>query len=449
MKAYGNVITGTVGAQSLDLPTTPAARPSHWPAKRDRTAWTSPIARSLDEAATRRAEQAATQAAVAEAREKDERERRARHAKAAPVKRAPAQRTTSKPVKERAARPQPPEQPRPGHLTPAEVAQLVDEGLAAPVAAPATPPVAPAPAAKPKATPKPQPRKIDDNEAVRLFTVEQRTVAEIARHFGCSHPAVVQRLRKAGVYTTRPARNTGDANGSHRAAVELRERVETDLRALWAEGLPIWAIAVRLNVSETLVKRMASEFDLPRRRKALDPEQITRLYAEHRSIERVAELLDTSSAAIRYQLGKAGVQLRAPGDNGARIPDDVRQAAVDAYRAGVSPVKIRHQYGLGETTLLRFIRDAGVTPRTNGQRGDLPREADEEASPAAPTTREQLLEALLLERFAPPPRKPSRTPRAPAQPLVPLDLLPDIARRRRVLLEATSGRRNHAEEATA
>ena len=66
MKAYGNVITGTVGAQSLDLPTTPAARPSHWPAKRDRTAWTSPIARSLDEAATRRAEQAATQAAVAE-----------------------------------------------------------------------------------------------------------------------------------------------------------------------------------------------------------------------------------------------------------------------------------------------------------------------------------------------------------------------------------------------
>ena len=26
MKAYGNVITGTVGAQSLDLPTTPAAR---------------------------------------------------------------------------------------------------------------------------------------------------------------------------------------------------------------------------------------------------------------------------------------------------------------------------------------------------------------------------------------------------------------------------------------
>lgn len=396
MKAYGNVITGTVGAQSLDLPTTPAARPSHWPAKRDRTTWTSPIARTADETATRRAEQAAAEAAAREAREKEDRDRKARHAKAAPAKpTAPAKR------------------------------------------APVDQPKAPA-----------QPRKIDDAEAVRLFTTEQRSIADIARHFGCSHPAVVQRLRKAGVYTTRPARNTGDANGSHRAAVELRERVETDLRALWAEGLPIWAIAVRLNVSETLVKRMASEFDLPRRRKALDPEQITRLYAEHRSVERVAEILDTSRAAIRYQLGKAGVQLRAPGDNGARIPDDVRQAAVDAYRAGVSPAKIRHQYGLGETTLLRFIRDTGVTPRTPSQRGDLPREADEEASPAAPTTREQLLEALLVERFAPPPRKPSRTPRTPRHDPVPADSLPDIARRRRELLAALDGR-HHAEEATA
>ena len=338
MKAYGNVITGTVGAQSLDLPTTPAARPSHWPAKRDRTAWTSPIARSLDEAATRRAEQAATQAAVAEAREKDERERRARHAKAAPVKRAPAQRTTSKPVKER-------------------------------------------------------------------------------------------------------------ANASHRAAVELRERVETDLRALWAEGLPIWAIAVRLNVSETLVKRMASEFDLPRRRKALDPEQITRLYAEHRSIERVAELLDTSSAAIRYQLGKAGVQLRALGDHGARIPDDVRQAAIDAYRAGVSPAKIRHQYAIGETTLLRWIQQAGVTRRTPGERGDRTARDDEEASPAAAiTSRAQLLEALTLERFGPPPRRPRASPPRPAERPVWLDPLPDIARRRRELLEALDGRHHHAEE---
>ena len=46
MKAYGNVITGTVGANGLDLPTQAAARPAHWPAKRDRTAWTSPIARA-------------------------------------------------------------------------------------------------------------------------------------------------------------------------------------------------------------------------------------------------------------------------------------------------------------------------------------------------------------------------------------------------------------------
>lgn len=402
MKAYGNVITGTVGAQSLDLPTTPAARPSHWPAKRDRTAWTSPIARSLDEAATRRAEQAATQAAVAEAREKDERERRARHAKAAPVKRAPAQRTQVK---------------------------RADVGL------------------NPPFTPKPQPRKIDDDEAVRLFTVEQRTVADIAWHFGCSHPAVVQRLRKAGVYQPRPTKAAPENSGSHRAAVELRGRIETELRTLWTEGLPIWAIAVRLNVSETLVKRLAKEFNLPRRRKSLDTDQVTALYAEHRSIERVAELLGTSSAAIRYQLQRAGVTLRAPGDNGARIPDDVRQAAVDAYRAGVSPVKIRNQYAIGETTLLRWIQQAGVTRRTPGERGDRTARDDEEASPAAAiTSRAQLLEALTLERFGPPPRRPRASPPRPAERPVWLDPLPDIARRRRELLEALDGRHHHAEE---
>ncbi len=347
MKAYGNVITGTVGAQGLDLPTQPAPRPAHWPAKRDRTTWTSPIARTADETATRRAEQAAAEAAAREAREKEDRDRKARHAKAAPAKPTPpAKRTPAAPV----------DQPKP-------------------------------PA---------QPRKIDDAEAVRLFTTEQRSIADIARHFGCSHPAVVQRLRKAGVYQPRPTKAAPENNGSHRAALDLRQRVETDLRALWTEGLPIWAIAVRLNVSETLVKRLAKEFDLPRRRKALDPDQVATLYAEHRSTERVAELLGTSGAAVRYQLQRAG-----------------------------------------------------VAPRTPGQRGDLTARDDEEASPAAaPTSRAQLLEALTLERFGPPPRRPRASPPRPAERPVWLDPLPDIARRRRELLEALDGR-PHAEEATA
>lgn len=63
-------------------------------------------------------------------------------------------------------------------------------------------------------------------------------------------------------------------------------------------------------------------------------------------------------------------------------------------------------------------------------------------------TREQLLQALLVERFAPPPPTRTRTPPAPRCDPVPADSLPDIARRRRELLAALDGR-HYAEEATA
>ena len=63
-------------------------------------------------------------------------------------------------------------------------------------------------------------------------------------------------------------------------------------------------------------------------------------------------------------------------------------------------------------------------------------------------TREQLLQALLVERFTPPPPSRTRTPSTPRHDPVPADTLPDIARRRRELLAALDGR-HHAEEATA
>lgn len=91
------------------------------------------------------------------------------------------------------------------------------------------------------------------------------------------------------------------------------------------------------------------------------------MYAEHRSLERVAELLGTVPPAVRYHLAKAGVQTRNPGDNGLRTPDDVRAKALVMYEAGVPPVRITEELGISDSTLKRIRDAAGLAANPTGK----------------------------------------------------------------------------------
>jgi len=325
MKSTGSAGAAVIATDGIPVPTAPWIRPAHWPARPQRSAWTSPIPRPAadDEAAlaaTRRAERAAAAPAPR------------------PARNAPAK--TARQRAERAPRTTPPKSP------------------AAPRA------VRPA---KPAAAPRPRTRKLDPVEVVRLYVDEQQSLTDIARVFDATPQSVRACLVTAGV-ARRPAHNTNAGAHFHAAALELRGRLRDDLTRLWATDASNADIAVALGISLPTVGRVARDLGLPVRRKKLDRDQVVALYAEHRSIGAVAAALDTSDAAVRYQLRQAGVAVRRPGDNGTRRSDADRATALAMYQAGAPVEDIYRALGITESTLHRWRKAAGIPARTPGRR---------------------------------------------------------------------------------
>lgn len=367
MKVYGNAGAAVTASKGVDLPIEPAARPAHWPDRvvRNRT-WTSPIAPPTDEAATRRAERDAADAAVREDRAKATAQRNAAHRKA-----------DSKPAPPKPA----------GHLEADEVAQLVDAGLARmtpaePIASPMTAALADhvtaytdpsaiarltkterAVAAKTAALEEAA-RARAERVAARLAALEQESDQRAAE----AEAALQARIEARNARNADARRRISQARAEQAAkAAADRAAMANDLRRLYTAGDSLASIADTLGVSVAQVNRMRKEFGIERRRPAVDREACVRLYAEHGSLERVAELLGTVPPAVRYHLAKAGVQTRAPGDNGLRTPDDVRSKAVAMYEAGVPPVQITTELGISDSTLKRIRDAAGLAANPPGK----------------------------------------------------------------------------------
>lgn len=504
MKSEGSTGAAITARGSVDLPTEPTARPAHWPAK-PRTAWTSPIVLKPADESTAAAERAAAQATAA-----DERRRlaaiRKRPAKAAtpPVQARPAARTTPAAPKPRpprqaapkpAPKPAPPPARRPGVLDPAEVEQLVEAGLArmtpaAPLDAQAVPReraprAVPAHRAEivrlytvelldgrqiserlgmpyatvysnlraagvqmrpPPRTPPRQPSRIDMDEARRLYA-EGWTMTALGERYGVTHTRISQAFKAAGV-ETRPAVSSG-AEAQKAAAQVRRADLAPQVRELFDAGVTYGQIAVRLDVSPTLVKRVITDLGLTRRQR-LDGAEIVRLYVDERlGCETIAKRLGTVPQAVRYQLRKHGVQSRTLAETANRTDVDTVIEALAQLRAGEPVMVVAAALGIGATTVARIRDAAGIPARPSGARrrtrpGPADGDEDEGEPSPAPASRRALLDALLVERYGPAPARPAS--RRPPMARVAADPLPDTTVRRRVLLEAAAGA--SAEEAS-
>lgn len=304
MRVYGEAGALVTARAGIEVPTRPSVRPSDWPpAPRRATTWTSPIPGPPEDderalAATRTAERTAAATAALEARKRADRERAAAHRKA-----------------ER-------------KVTPAKAVRV------------------PAPAA-----PRARPQKVDAVEAPRLYG-EGWTTTRLAARYGVSPAAVGQRLRALGV-EMRPG--GGGARG------HLREHLVPEITRMWTAGTGVDEICVALGISRATLSRAVRELGLPRRRQRLDGPEIVRLYADLQSVEAVAAVVGTSTAAVRYQLKKERAPVRQQG--GARRSDEVRDQALAQYAAGTRLADIYSQFAITESTLGRWRRDAGIPNR--------------------------------------------------------------------------------------
>lgn len=387
MKTEGNAGPAVAARGGVDLPTEKWERPAHWPQRAPRAS-TSPIPPPSSVEDTRAAERAAAATSAREDRERASRERaeRERRARASlPRPKAPTgQRTPPSTVQPRPARPS----------DPAEE--------------PDTPPAPP-----PSDTAAARAERV----AARLAQLE-REAEERARRAE-QLLAERQAARAAAVEQSRArAREVGEQR--RRKAAEARAAFADDLRRLYAAGDSIASIAETLGVSPAQVNRMRKEFGIARRRPALDRAQVVALYREHRSVERVAADLGTTTSAVRYHLAQAGVAVRAPGDNGSRLPEEVRRGALTAYASGEPCAAIYARYGITETTLIRWRNEAGLPGRRPGRQ------------PAAGRLTPEEVERLVADGLA------RMTPEAPLDH--PVDTPEDIARRRADLEDAVRPR---------
>lgn len=370
MKTEGNAGPAIAARGGVDLPTEKWERPAHWPQRAPRAS-TSPIPPPSSVEDTRAAERAAAATSAREDRERASRERaeRERRARASlPRPKAPTGQCT-----------------QPSTVQPTRPARPSD-----PAEKPDTPPAPP-----PSDTAAARAERV----AARLAQLE-REAEERARRAE-QLLAERQAARAAAVEQSR-ARAREVAEQRRREAAEARAAFADDLRRLYAAGDSIASIAETLGVSPAQVNRMRKEFGIARRRPALDRAQVVALYREHRSVERVASDLGTTT------------------DNGSRLPEEVRRGALTAYASGEPCAAIYARYGITETTLIRWRNEAGLPSRRPGRQ------------PAAGRLTPEEVERLVADGLA------RMTPDAPLDH--PVDTPEDIARRRADLEDAVRPR---------
>lgn len=210
--------------------------------------------------------------------------------------------------------------------------------------------------------------KAEERRKDREAAAERRAAAVAARPARPKPAAKPQR-------TVRQDRTARDRAAEQAAARQVREQLKAallaDVRERYERGDHLADIAAALHISVVQVQRLRAEAGCDLRRKPLDRAEVVRLYAEVRSVEKVAERLGTVAAAVRYHLKHAGVDVRKPGDNGRQTPAETRAEAVRRYAAGVPPVEIMRALEVSESSLLRWVRAAGVPRRPTGCRGAL------------------------------------------------------------------------------
>ncbi|OGH37718.1 MAG: hypothetical protein A3B44_00420 [Candidatus Levybacteria bacterium RIFCSPLOWO2_01_FULL_38_21] len=147
---------------------------------------------------------------------------------------------------------------------------------------------------------------IDVNEVVRLYTVEEKTMREIADLMTCSKDVISGRLRAAGTPTRRGRR-------------KIKININLLARQYIAEEMSADEIAKPLDISAKTVLQRLSEAGVKtrpggRRKLDLDLSLMRQLYVDdNKSLEEIEEIMHVSGQTISNRLKSIGVSLRRGG----------------------------------------------------------------------------------------------------------------------------------------
>lgn len=202
----------------------------------------------------------------------------------------------------------------------------------------------------------------DDEEIIRLYVEGGQSVSKIARRLGVGESIVYSRLKANGIERRNP--------GEYRTRPLDDEEV---IRLYTVERRYMAEIAQALGVSVGAVRRRLLARGVPLRtrsenlRMPLDEDEIVRLYVqEHKSTTEIGRLLGVDRSVILNRLVRLGVERRTSGEAHRLSLDDseIVRLYVDER---MSTVEIAHRLGTNDVTILKRLRACGVERRSRSE----------------------------------------------------------------------------------
>ncbi len=193
-----------------------------------------------------------------------------------------------------------------------------------------------------------------DKRIIRLYLVDELTLAAVGEKVGMTPEGVRQRLIKAGI-RKRPPR------GIRARAIEIRKVTD----AMTAAGASLGAIAAFVVKKYGLVERTVRDYSRDRRmeirKKRL--QRAVSLYAIHKNIYKVGEIMSVNDQTILNWLHQSGVDTSAPR---GFDPKTKARALKLLKRKGATLLSVAATIGCSKGALSNWIREAkgGIRIRT-------------------------------------------------------------------------------------
>lgn len=142
------------------------------------------------------------------------------------------------------------------------------------------------------------------------------------------------------------------------------------LRHLYiTEGRTTYDIAELIGCSQDTICRRLKEYHIPRRekRRPIDEESLTHLYiTKDYSVGDLAEYFQVSKRTIYQRLHDLGLRpIQRRNTQCQHLP---MKPLIEAYESGTSASALSKQYKVSTTTIIKALRDAGITIRQGRKR---------------------------------------------------------------------------------
>lgn len=198
--------------------------------------------------------------------------------------------------------------------------------------------------------------EFDKDLAVRLYTVDQKSLCEVAERCGVAASSIRNQLVASSV----ELRSASEGQRLIRGSLVIDERI----RELTLNGVGVNAIAAELDVPRTRVRRVAAE-TVPAFDNSAElslNERICALYDQGLSMMKISRATEIPEMRVKKIIVESGRKPRPAGGKSRIQLDKVRVEVL--YNSGMSLRQVADQCGCSESFMQAYMKRNGIPRRS-------------------------------------------------------------------------------------